>query len=599
MKRTITHCLLDALKRPEDQAAILFKSGNSWLRWSWRDFYREVESLAGFLFQSGVKRGDRVAIYSSTRVEWFISDMAIMALGAISVPIYTSNREEDIEYIINNSACSMMIIESRELLSRFHNVAKKCPGVKSTLIFNEHSSEEDKTTGWKEAIISGRRYAQDETDFLMAAIHENTLEQIATIIYTSGTTGQPKGVVLTHAQAMSEIGDIFSLIGADHRDRSLSFLPYAHILGRVESWGSLYTGFTLCFAESLEKLRKNLQELKPTILIGVPRVFEKIYNGIQTQVEAHPLRHRVFNWAVGAGQKVSQHRLQKEPLPALDLAQYLLAKKFIFTPLNEKLGGKLRFAVSGGAPLSREIAEFFHAADILILEGYGLTETTAAISVNTPFAYRFGTVGKPIGEADIKIAKDGEIVVKSEKVMKEYYDNPQATKDAFTEDGYFKTGDIGEFTADGFLRITDRKKDLIKTAGGKYVAPQKLENLLKLNKYISQVLIHGDRRKYIVALVTLELPAVEDFARQYDISYSDPGSLSQHPKIKELIRDAVAEANCKLSSYETIKNFAILAEDFTVEAGELTPSLKVRRKFCDEKYREMLDKLYGVDGSII
>ena len=599
MKQTITHCLIDALKRPESQIAVTFKSGSHWLKWSWLDFYRQVEALAGYLSQIGVQPGDQIAIYSSTRVEWFISDMAIMALGAITIPIYTSNREEDIEYILNSSECSMIIIEQPELLDRFLNVANNCPKVKSVLFFNKCSSEEEKVVSWKEAIISGRKYAQEKTDFLIAAIYKNTLDQTATVVYTSGATGKPKGVVLTHKQIMSEISDIFDLIGIDHHDRSLTFLPYAHILGRIESWGSLYTGFTLCFAESLEKLQKNLQEVKPTTLIGVPRVFEKIYNSICTQVEAHPVRHHIFDWAVSTGQKVSQHRLNKEPLPTVDLAQYMLAKKLIFSPLKKELGGRLRFAISGGAPLSREIAEFFHSASILILEGYGLTETTAAVTLNTPLSYCFGTVGKPIGDVDIKIASDGEIIVKSDKVMKEYYHNLDSTKKAFTRDGYFKTGDIGEFTDDGFLRITDRKKNLIKTAGGKYVAPQKLENLLKLNKYISHALIHGDRRKYIVALLTLNFPAIEEFAQQHNISYINTRSLTQHPKIKELIRDNVAEINCKLLSFETIKNFAVLPDDFTIESGELTPSLKIRRKFCDKKYKKTLDRLYGVDSNIL
>lgn len=249
--------------------------------------------------------------------------------------------------------------------------------------------------------------------------------------------------------------------------------------------------------------------------------------------------------------------------------------------------------------MSREIAEFFHAADILLLEGYGLTETTAAVTVNTPMAYCFGTVGKAFGDVEVKIAEDGEVLVKSQKVMTEYYNNHEATKAAFTEGGFFRTGDIGEFNDEGFLRITDRKKDLIKTAGGKYVAPQKLENLLKLNKYVSQVLIHGDRRKYIVALVTLNPENIEDFAQQYSVSYSDVPSLTQHPRVKELIRDAIADVNSQLSSFETIKNFAVLPHDFTVESGELTPSLKVRRRFCDEKFKDVLDRLYGVDGSVL
>ncbi|MCC7404408.1 MAG: long-chain fatty acid--CoA ligase [Bdellovibrionales bacterium] len=599
MERTLTHYLIDALKRPERGIAIRFKSGDRWVGWTWREFYREVESLAGFLVQKGIQRGDRVAILASTRVEWLIADLAILAIGAVTVPIYTSNREEDVEFILNNSQCRMILIESSELVARFQNIAPRCPQVRDVLVFSGHGSKEEQVTNWKEAIISGRRWAEEETDFLMTAIHANKLQQLATIIYTSGTTGRPKGVVLTHAQIMSEIREIFQVIGVDERDSSLSFLPYAHILGRVEGWGALYAGFTLNFAESLEKLRANLQETQPTILIGVPRVFEKIYNGIRTQVEAHPLRHRLFNWAVKAGKKVSSARLQRQPLGSVDLAQFVAAKKLIFDPLQQRLGGRLRFAVSGGAPLSREIAEFFHSANILLLEGYGLTETTAAVTVNTPLDYRFGTVGKPFGDVQVRLAEDGEVLVHSQKVMTEYDQDAAATRTAFTPDGFFKTGDIGEFTDDGFLRITDRKKDLIKTAGGKYVAPQRLENLLKLSKYVSQALIHGERRKYIVALITLNADAIQDYAHQYNISYSDLPSLSQHPRIKELIRDAVAEVNSQLASFETIKNFAILPNDFSVETGELTPSLKVKRRVCDEKFKDVLENLYGLDGSVL
>lgn len=298
------------------------------------------------------------------------------------------------------------------------------------------------------------------------------------------------------------------------------------------------------------------------------------------------------------GAQVSLKRRQKKSVSLPVLGQYLVAKKLVFDKFKEKLGGRLRFAVSGGAPLSKEIAEFFHGAGLLILEGYGLTETTAGISFNTPLAYKFGTVGRALADVDVKIADDGEILIRSDKVMKEYYKNPDATASVMI-DGYFATGDIGEIDSDGFIKITDRKKDLIKTAGGKYVAPQRLENYLKLSKYVSNVLIHGDQKKFIVALVTLDQPTIETYANDNMISYSEYSALTQHSNIKELVREAVAEANSNLASFESIKNFAVLDHDFTIEDGQLTPSLKVKRKVCDERYKSTIDSLYGADrGSI-
>jgi long-chain acyl-CoA synthetase len=364
------------------------------------------------------------------------------------------------------------------------------------------------------------------------------------------------------------------------------------VLGRIEIWGHAIIGHTLAFAESIEKLRDNLLEVKPTLMISVPRVFEKIYSGILSQAEVSPLRSRVFQWALSVGREISRCKIEKKSVP-VDLAlRYRVAKKLVFDAISERLGGRLRFAISGGAPLSPSIAEFFHSTGLLILEGYGLTETTAAIAVNTPFDYRFGTVGKPIGDVRFKIADDGEILVHSKKVMKEYHKNPDETARVL-RDGWFHTGDIGEISEDGYLRITDRKKDLLKTAGGKYVAPQRLEGLLKTNRFISQVHIHGDQRKYVVALVTLNMPEVEKFSAENGIPNQDPAKLVQHPKIRELARKAIAEANSHLASFESIKNFAILPSEFTIESGELTPSLKIKRKVVEQNYADLIQSLYG------
>ena len=397
--------------------------------------------------------------------------------------------------------------------------------------------------------------------------------------------------MITHTQALSEVADAFPLLGVTVRDRSLCFLPFAHILGRVEIWGHGLTGYTMAFAESVDRLKDNLVEVKPTIMMAVPRVFEKIYNGILAQAEASPLKSKVFHWALALGREMSQYKVEKQPVP-LDLAlKYRLAKKLVFDSISDRMGGRLRFAISGGAPMSRSIAEFFHAAGLLILEGYGLTETTAAVAVNTPFDYKFGTVGKGIGDVRFKIADDGEILVQSKKVMKEYLDDPEATKVAIV-DGWYHTGDIGELSPEGYLRITDRKKDLIKTAGGKYVAPQKLEGLLKVSRFISQVHIHGDQKKYVVAILTLNMDSLRAWAGENGIDGKSRGDLVANPKVRKLIKNAVAETNSHLASFETIKNFAILPREFTVESGELTPSLKVKRKVVDDHYKALVDSLY-------
>jgi long-chain acyl-CoA synthetase len=381
--------------------------------------------------------------------------------------------------------------------------------------------------------------------------------------------------MLTHEQILSEVEDLVKAFPISEQDSTLSFLPYAHVLGRSEMWLHTYLGFTINFAESIERMKANLAEVSPTIIIGVPRIFEKINAGLMTQIEGHPLRKHLFNWLSGA----------RDPITGL------VADKLLFSKLRQGLGGKLRFVVSGGAALDKSLAQFFKRAGLLILEGYGLTETTGAIIVNTPEAYEFGTIGKPFGDVEVKLGVDGEILIRSKKVMKGYYKDEAATQEVL-KDGYFATGDIGEWTEDGFLKITDRKKDLIKTAGGKYVAPQKLEAMLKSSPLISNVLIHGDRRKYVVALVTLNEPYAKRLAKERGWTYRDFKALTQNPELSDTVRKTIAQINTGLASYETIKSFAILPEDFTVEKGELTPSLKVKRKFADKKYSEVIDSLY-------
>lgn len=587
---TLGQSILNMRHRPTENVAVKFKQKGHWHSKSWSEYYQDIETIGAALLSLGVQPGDRVAIMANTRYEWSVADYAIFGIKAITVPVYQNNTPEDVEYILNNCEAKVLLCESRGPLKIFESVKSRCPFIEKVIVFDENSSHPNVIT-WGSLTSLGHTYLQSNPHKYRELCETIKSEDTATILYTSGTTGRPKGVVLTHLAAFSEVSEAFPLCGATEKDVSLTFLPYAHILGRIEHWGHLYIGFTMAYAESLEKIRNNLTEIHPTFLVSVPRIFEKIYAAIWAQIQTQPLKLKLFEWALSIGKKAGEFKMSGQVLPLDLLVQYELAKKLVLNKVTEAFGGRLRFAISGGAPISRDIAMFFHSAGVLILEGYGLTETTAAITVNTPFNYRFGSVGRPIGEVKIKIAADGEILVKSDKVMKEYYKNPEATKEVFT-DGWFHTGDIGEIMPGGDIKITDRKKDLIKTAGGKYVAPQRLEGLLKLSPFVSHIHIHGDQKKYIVALLTLDRPSIEKLARDNDIEFADWHSLITTSFVQDIIRKAIADTNAQLASYESIKKYRVLPNEFTVEGGELTPSLKVKRKVLDQRFKNEIEELY-------
>ncbi len=596
MSDTICAKLLEITERQADKTAILYNRKGHWLETTWSGYLELVERAAAGLHRLGVKPGDRVAILARTRPEWAYCDMAILGLGAVTVPIYPNSTPEDVAFILADSQARTLIVDNAAAAERLRDIIATSKTIENVVVLDPPKAGDEHPSlipfpklsdhGAAELLLRPRLFKESALKV--------DVDDVATILYTSGTTGRPKGVVLPHSCIMSEVSEVFPLLGVSQRDRTLTFLPFTHILGRIEIWGHVFIGYQMAYAESLERIKDDMQSARPTLLVAVPRVFEKIHSGILAQAGINPVRKKVFDWAISVGREISRHKVGKQPVP-VDLAvRYQLAKKLVLGKISEKMGGRLRFAFSGGAPLNPGIAEFFHAAGLLLIEGYGLTETTAAITVNTPFDYRFGTVGKPIGEVSLKIAGDGEVLVKSKKVMREYYRNPEATLEAL-EDGWLHTGDIGEIGPEGCLRITDRKKDLIKTAGGKYVAPQKIENLLKTSPFVSQVHIHGDQRKYVVALLTLDLGSIRRFADDNDISYKDLESLSRHPRVRELLRQAVAEANSQLASFESVKNFAILPREFSIEGGEMTPSLKVKRKVVDSRYKETIDRLYSVD----
>lgn len=587
---TLGSSILSMPDRDPHHIAIKFKVRDEWKEKKWKDYYHDIETVAAGLLALGIKPGDRIAIMANTRYEWSVSDLAIFGIKAVTVAVYQNNTPEDVEYILNNSGARVLISETRGPLKIFEAVRKQCPLIEKLIVFDETCPNPEAIT-WNQLQKIGAEHLKAHPHQFRELCSSLTPDDFATLLYTSGTTGRPKGVVMTHRQAFSEVSEAFPYAGANTKDTSLSFLPYAHILGRIEHWGHLYIGFTMAYAESIEKVRGNLADVRPTIMVAVPRIFEKIYAAILAQIQTQPLKQKLFNWALEIGRKVGEHKMTGQALPLDLLLQYEIARKLVLRKITDAFGGRLRFAISGGAPIPKEIAIFFHSAGILILEGYGLTETTAAITVNVPYNYRFGSVGRPIGDVQLKIADDGEILVKSDKVMKEYYQNPQATKEVFT-DGWFHTGDIGEILPSGDLKITDRKKDLIKTAGGKYVAPQRLEGLLKLSPYVSHVHVHGDQKKYIVALITLDRPSVANLAKERGVPYEDWNGLVASSFVQDLIRKVVADANSQLASFESIKKYLVLPHEFTVESGELTPSLKVKRKVLDQKFKAQIDELY-------
>ncbi|OFZ31519.1 MAG: hypothetical protein A2622_02750 [Bdellovibrionales bacterium RIFCSPHIGHO2_01_FULL_40_29] len=573
---TVGKWLIDLQKRSSG-VALKYKSDDQWREVSWPEYLNKVISLWIQLQKLEINAGDHVGILSSTRWEWVIADMALVGTGIISVPLYANQSDEDLLFIINHSAISLLIIEDdvyQKQIDRIKSQFSKNVLINSFADFNFEKS------------IS-KTHRQD----FFTACKKVKFTDIATIVYTSGTTGIPKGVVLLHEAIISEVEEIFKLIGVKSEYTSLTFLPYAHVMGRVEMWGNCYNGHTLAFAESIDLLKKNLLEIQPDFMIAVPRIFEKVYAGIMTSVEAQPLKQKLFNQAIAVSAEIAKYRETKQTIPWDLLLQQETICRVAFAPIKKAFGGKLLFALSGGAPLAPELGNFFSYCGIQVLEGYGLTETCAAITVNTPYNFHPGTVGNPIGEVQIKIANDGEILVKSKKCFKEYYKNPQATAEVFN-DGYFATGDIGEFTATGQLRITDRKKDLIKTANGKYVAPQKLEGLLKQEPLISQVLIHGDQKKFISALICVEESAVRSWGESQNLPTEDIQNLIQNPAFHLRIQKQIQRTNANLAAHESIKKFEIVSDVWSIENGSLTPSLKVKRKFLEKKYATLIEEMY-------
>lgn len=570
-----------------------YKSGGRWLHISSDQMLARARRIAAGLYALGVRHGDRVAILSESRPEWTLTDAGCLFAGAIDVPIYPTLTAPQVRYILKDCGARILAISNHDKFLQLREVLKECPAVEQLVFFNEAGVEKGEGLSLAELEERGQALEMAQPQLVDELAQAAQPGDLATILYTSGTTGEPKGVMLTHANLVSNMIDSSGHLSFGKDDTALSVLPLSHIFERQAMYMYLFQGMAVYYAESLETIGPNLREVRPTILVGVPRIFEKIYARIKERVAAKgKLNVVMLSWAVSVAKDYAKFQVEKKKAPhALEL-KHRLATRLVFSKWREAFGGRIRVLVSGGAALPEELGYIYLGAGIPIVQGYGLTETSPVITAGRLEDNRIGTVGKPIRHVEVRIAADGEIETRGPNVMRGYYNKPEETRAVFTSDGWFKTGDIGTIDADGFLRITDRKKELFKTSGGKYIAPQPIEQLIKGSRFVNQVVLIGNDRKFPAALIVPNWDQVESYARLKGIKATSHAELCTHERIIDLFERQIAGLTPDLAQYERVKKVALLENEFSIESGELTPTLKVKRRVIDEKYRQVIDRLY-------
>ena len=599
---TLPQLFFGAVARHDKPDALQFKLDSVYHPISSRLLAERVRRAALGLGELGVRAGDRVAIFSENRPEWAIADYACVTSGLTDVPLYPNLPPEQAAYIINNSGSVAIFVSDEAQAAKIVAVRDKCPTLKNVITFaaNRHAGA-DHTLAEVEAMGAT---VDDETRraAYQAAADAVKPDDLATLIYTSGTTGDPKGVMLTHDNLYSNVMAAAACIPFGKGEIGLSFLPLSHIFERMAGhYLMFHVGCSIAYAESIDTVPIDMQTVRPTLVLSVPRLYEKMYARVlENALSGGAIKKNIFFWARGVAEKWADVKLAGGTPGGLLAFNYEIAQRLVFSKLQARTGGRLRYFVSGGAPLAPEINKFFYAAGLVILEGYGLTETSPVIAVNIPTAFRIGTVGKAIPGSEISIASDGEILTRGPHVMKGYYNKPEATAEALDSDGWFHTGDIGELR-DDYLAITDRKKDIIVTAGGKNIAPQPIENLIKTNKYVSQAVVIGDKRKFPVVLIVPNWDNLEKYAGYKNISRPDRAQLLEDPTIHAKMEKEVRGQLTGLANFEIPKKIALLEHDFSIDRGELTPTLKVKRRVIDKTYKSVIDGLYANehDGAAI
>jgi long-chain acyl-CoA synthetase len=589
---TLNDIYFAAVERNLDRM-MLYRENGEWLPISSREFGRRIACIAHALHDLGIRAGDRVGLLSENRPEWSMADIACLLLGAVTVPIYTTLTAEQTAFALRDSGCRAIFVSSDQQLQKVLSVVAQTQ-IEKIFVMDSLEFSGDLAAFAQKCIPVAEIMAREDSSHdtlgpeLERRAHAVGPDDRATIVYTSGTTGASKGAMLTHGNIASNVS--FSLGGFDIQpgDLSISFLPLCHITARHVDFAMMYHGVTLAYCPFLDRLAATLLEVRPTTFVAVPRVYEKIYAQTEQTAKSFP-KHAILQWALRVGER---HKAEILAGKTPDTLGWKLANKLVYSKIREGMGGRVRTFISGGAPLGRELAEWYATVGIRIHEGYGLTETSPVIAVNTPISHRIGTVGKVLPNIEVRIAEDGEILVRGPSVFKGYWNRPEETKAAL-ENVWFKTGDIGQIDSDGYLSVTDRKKDLIKTSGGKFIAPQPIENALKLNPYVGVPAIIGDKRKFAAVIISPNFIRLEGWARENGIGFSSRAELVANPKVQALYEAAVEEVNQNLARFEKLKRVIVVAEEFSAENGILTPTLKLRRRVVEERYRQQIDELYA------
>ncbi|MEZ5345859.1 MAG: long-chain fatty acid--CoA ligase [Pyrinomonadaceae bacterium] len=573
--------------------ALNFKENDQWVPISSEEMLSRIENVALGLYSEGIRTGDRAAILAPNSPDWTIADAGCQFAGVIDVPIYTTLTPDSIKYILNDSKAKAIFLYDKKTYDSLRGILSECGSIEKLILFDPEGVGAENSMSLRELEELGRNFRSENPELISELINGIKPDDTATLIYTSGTTGEPKGVMLSHENLLSNVIDAGEHFHFTTEDVPLSVLPLSHVFERTGMYLYIYNGMAVHFAESIEKISDNLREIRPTIFVGVPRIFEKVYATAKLRAaNSSKFRERIFDWAIDIAKEFALKNERKENISAVLGIKHSVADKIVFSKLRAFFGGRLRFCISGGAALSNSIYLIFTGADISIMQGYGLTETSPVISSNNPLNHRLGTVGKPIRNVEVRIAEDGEIEVTGPNVMRGYYNKPEATKESFSEDGWFKTGDIGELDKDGFLKITDRKKELFKTSGGKYIAPSPIEQMIKGSRFVNQVVLIGNSRKFASALIVPNFDQLENYIAREEIPVKTRDEICSNSEIIELFEKEVEKYCEGLARFETVKKVALLSEELTVATGELTPTLKIKRRVIDEKYKELIDSIY-------
>ena len=587
---TLSRLFLHSCRTFKKPDRMMVKKGGAWTAISAAELETSVRRLSLGFRDLGLRPGDRVALLSENRPEWVMADLAALCAGAATVPIYTSLLPDQVRYVVADSGARIVVCSDRDLLAKVESVRPALPQVEHVVLIE--GDPPARTVALSDVLERGARLEKESPGAFERAAEAVGPGDLASIIYTSGTTGLPKGVMLSHGNFVSNVESLTEFIDFRAADLALSFLPLSHVFERTASFLFLRVGAAIAFAESIETVAANMVEVRPTILVSVPRLFEKIYARVMDQVLAGSrLKRAVFVWALATGKKHSALVVAGEPVPRGLAFRRALARRLVFSKITARTGGRIRYMICGGAALSKDITEFFHALGLIVLPGYGLTETAPVLTANHPRATRFGSAGRAIPGVEIRIAEDGEILARGPNVMMGYYKDEAATREVL-KDGWLHTGDVGRLDADGFLFITDRKKDIIVTSGGKNVAPQPIEGLIQASPFIANAVVVGNSRKFVSALLVPDFEKLEARARADGLAFEDRAALCRHPETVRFLLDEVNRMTPELASYERVKKVAVLDRDFDIGMGEVTPTLKVKRNIVERAYADVIESLY-------